>query len=138
LADTEDTWAAIFPRMGMQYQMPKLVLFSEQVSSACGYNCQLQGLSIVRKVYLDLGFFRELDNLGAAGDFAQAYVIGHEFGHHVQNLLGISGKVHDLQIRSVASQASVLILSLKSLCKVKICRYFRVFHNLLFPMKHGS
>ena len=104
LADTEDTWATIFPRLGMQYQVPKLVLFSDQVSSACGYNSAATGPFYCpgdRKVYLDLGFFRELDHLGAPGDFAQAYVISHEVGHHVQNLLGISGKVHDLQVVAV-------------------------------------
>ncbi len=121
LADTEDTWAAIFPRMGMQYQVPKLVLFSDLVSSACGYNSAATGpfyCSGDRKVYLDLGFFRELDHLGAPGDFAQAYVIGHEVGHHVQNLLGISGKVHDLQSRSGAAQANALsvLLELQADC----------------------
>ena len=89
LADTEDTWGAIFPRFGKQYQEPKLVLFSDQVSSAGGYNSSATGPFYCpgdSKVYLDLGFFRELDQLGAPGDFAQAYVIGHEIGHHVQNL----------------------------------------------------
>jgi predicted metalloprotease len=121
LADTEDTWAAIFPRMGMQYQVPKLVLFSDLVSSACGHNSAATGPFYCpgdRKVYLDLGFFRELDHLGAPGDFAQAYVIGHEVGHHVQNLLGISGKVHDLQSRSGAAQANALsvLLELQADC----------------------
>jgi predicted metalloprotease len=111
LADTEDTWGAIFPRMGKGYQEPKLVLFTDQVASACGFSSSATGPFYCpgdRKVYLDLGFFRELDRLGAPGDFAQAYVIGHEVGHHVQNLLGISGKVHDLQSRSGSDQANAL------------------------------
>ncbi len=121
LADTEDTWASIFPRMGLKYQVPKLVLFTDQVSSACGYNSAATGPFYCPgdgKVYLDLGFFRELDRLGAPGDFAQAYVISHEVGHHVQNLLGISGKVHDLQMRSGAAQANALsvLLELQADC----------------------
>jgi predicted metalloprotease len=116
LADTEDTWTVIFPRMGKRYQEPKLVLFTDQVSSACGFNSSATGPFYCpgdRKVYLDLGFFRELDRLGAPGDFAQAYVIGHEVGHHVQNLLGISGKVHDLQRRTGSAQANALSVALE-------------------------
>jgi predicted metalloprotease len=139
LADTEDTWGAIFPRMGMQYQVPKLVLFSDQVSSACGYNSAATGPFYCpgdRKVYLDLGFFGELDNLGAPGDFAQAYVIGHEVGHHVQNLLGISGKVHDLQVRSGAAQANALsvLLELQADCFAGVwAHYADKYRNLLEP-----
>ena len=139
LADTEDTWATIFPRMGMQYQAPKLVLFSDQVSSACGYNSAATGpfyCSDDRKVYLDLEFFRELDNLGAPGDFAQAYVIGHEVGHHVQNLLGISGKIHDLQLRSGATQANALsvLLELQADCFAGVwAHYADKYRSLLEP-----
>lgn len=121
LADTEEAWSTILPRMGQQYQMPKLVLFTDQVSSACGYGSSATGPFYCpgdRKVYLDLEFFLELDHLGAPGDFAQAYVIGHEIGHHVQNLLGISGKVHDLQQRSNPAQANALsvLLELQADC----------------------
>jgi predicted metalloprotease len=139
LADTEDTWATIFPRMGMQYQVPKLVLFSDQVSSACGYNSAATGPFYCpgdRKVYLDLGFFRELDNLGAPGDFAKAYVIGHEVGHHVQNLLGISGKVHNLQVRSGATQANALsvLLELQADCFAGVwAHYADKYRSLLEP-----
>ncbi len=139
LADTEDTWATIFPRMGLQYQMPKLVLFSDQVSSACGYNSAATGPFYCpgdRKVYLDLGFFRELDRLGAPGDFAQAYVISHEVGHHVQNLLGISGKVHDLQLRSGAAQANALsvLLELQADCFAGVwAHYADKYRSLLEP-----
>ena len=139
LADTEDTWTTIFPRMGMQYQAPKLVLFSDQVSSACGYNSAATGPFYCpgdRKVYLDLGFFRELDRLGAPGDFAQAYVIGHEVGHHVQNLLGISGKVHDLQNRSGTTQANALsvLLELQADCFAGVwAHYADKYRSLLEP-----
>jgi uncharacterized protein len=97
LADTEDTWTAIFQEEGGLYERPKLVLFSGTVQSACGYAQSATGpfyCPADRKVYIDLGFYKELkQNLHAPGDFAQAYVISHEIGHHVQNLLGISGKV---------------------------------------------
>lgn len=111
LASTEDTWTTLLPRAGAAYQAPKLVLFSDQVSSACGFATSATGPFYCpgdRKVYLDLGFFRELDRLGAPGDFAQAYVIGHEVGHHVQNLLGISNQVRTLQQRGTQAQANAL------------------------------
>jgi uncharacterized protein len=139
LADTEDTWTAIFPRMGKQYQVPKLVLFSDQVASACGYNSSATGPFYCpgdRKVYLDLGFFRELNRLGAPGDFAQAYVIGHEVGHHVQNLLGISGKVNELQNRSTATQANALsvLLELQADCFAGVwAHYADKYRSLLEP-----
>jgi len=97
LADTEDTWRDLFRRMGGTYQDPKLVLFSGAVESACGFAQAAVGPFYCpgdRKVYIDLSFFDELKSrFHAPGDFAQAYVIAHEIGHHVQNLLGISDKV---------------------------------------------
>jgi predicted metalloprotease len=97
LADTEDAWNAIFQQMGAQYEEPKLMLFTDQTRSGCGFASGATGPFYCpedRRVYIDLGFFRELQNrLGAAGDFAEAYVIAHEVGHHVQNLLGISDRV---------------------------------------------
>ena len=97
LADTEDTWDSIFRKAGSTYQKPKLVLFTGAVQSACGYAQSATGpfyCPADRKVYIDLGFYRELkQNLHAPGDFAQAYVVSHEIGHHVQNLLGISTKI---------------------------------------------
>jgi hypothetical protein len=97
LADTEDTWRALFTRMGREYRDPKLVLFSSAVQSACGMAGSATGPFYCpqdQKVYLDLDFFRALrDRFHAPGDFAQAYVIAHEVGHHVQNLLGISDRV---------------------------------------------
>ena len=97
LADTEDTWNAIFAASGQRYQEPRLVLFSNRVASACGTASSAVGPFYCpgdNQVYLDLVFFRDLkQQLGAPGDFAQAYVIAHEVGHHVQNLMGISQKV---------------------------------------------
>lgn len=97
LADTEDTWHALFKQIGRQYQEPKLVLFRKAVRSGCGVSSSQTGpfyCSIDHKVYIDLSFYDELKrHYGAPGDFAQAYVIAHEIGHHVQALLGISAKV---------------------------------------------
>ncbi|MDX2231881.1 MAG: neutral zinc metallopeptidase [Leptolyngbyaceae cyanobacterium bins.349] len=102
LADTEDTWNRIFrQQVGRDYQEPKLVLFSNAVQSACGYAQAASGPFYCprdEKVYIDLNFFRELKTRHQApGDFAQAYVIAHEVGHHVQNELGILAKVNQLQ-----------------------------------------
>lgn len=97
LADTEQTWQKIFAASGSRYEEPVLVLFSQRVASACGTASSALGpfyCPADRKVYLDLTFFRDLDRqLGAPGDFAQAYVIAHEVGHHIQTLLGISQQV---------------------------------------------
>ncbi|WP_193076034.1 neutral zinc metallopeptidase [Pseudomonas sp. FME51] len=97
LADTEQTWQTIFSESGNRYEEPTLVLFSQRVASACGSASAAVGpfyCPADRKVYLDLSFFRDLDRqLGAPGDFAQAYVVAHEVGHHIQTLLGISQKV---------------------------------------------
>jgi len=97
LANTEDAWNEIFRQMGREYQEPKLVLFTDMIQSGCGFASGATGPFYCpqdRRVYIDLGFFRQLqDRLGAGGDFAEAYVIAHEVGHHVQNLLGISDRV---------------------------------------------
>ena len=97
LGDTEDTWRAVFAQNGRQYKDPTLVLFSGQVNSACGFATSATGpfyCPADQQVYLDLDFFREMSQrFSAAGDFAQAYVIAHEVGHHVQTQLGISAKV---------------------------------------------
>lgn len=99
LADTEQTWQKIFAQSGKQYEEPVLVLFSQRVSSACGSASSAVGpfyCPADRKVYLDLSFFRDLDRqLGAPGDFAQAYVVAHEVGHHIQTVLGISQQVRN-------------------------------------------
>lgn len=103
LADTEDVWREIFTQSGKRYQEPKLVLFRDQVRSACGMASAAVGPFYCpgdSKVYLDLGFFEEMRRrFRAAGDFAQAYVIAHEIGHHVQNQLGITDQVHAQQGR---------------------------------------
>lgn len=97
LADTEDVWNEQFQQMGKRYEEPKLKLFSGQVSSACGYASAAVGPFYCpgdNKVYLDLSFYEDMKKkFKAPGDFAQAYVVAHEVGHHVQNLLGITAKV---------------------------------------------
>ena len=107
LADTEDTWHALFNQYNRAYVEPTLVLFSGSVASACGYAQAAMGPFYCpgdQKVYIDLSFYNDLKNrFRAPGDFAQAYVIAHEVGHHVQTLLGISKKVHSL--RSKVSKA---------------------------------
>ncbi len=117
LADTEDTWQELLPAMGHQYQLPSLVLFSGSVGSACGYASAAVGpfyCPADGKVYIDLAFFDMLsERFGAPGDFAQAYVIAHEVGHHVQNLLGISGEVHRLQQRGSEEQSNALSVRLE-------------------------
>lgn len=98
LGDTEDTWRELFQSASQQYRDPTLVLFSGGVNSACGFASAAVGPFYCpgdQRVYLDLAFFRELEQrFAAAGDFAQAYVIAHEVGHHVQTLLGVSAKVN--------------------------------------------
>jgi predicted metalloprotease len=100
---TEDVWTDLFQKMGKRYEVPKLDLFRGQIDSGCGYASAAVGpfyCPADRKVYIDLGFYDELkDRFKAPGEFAQAYVIAHEIGHHVQNLLGISDKVHAAQGR---------------------------------------
>ena len=97
LADTEDAWNEVFRQMGRQYQEPRLVLFTDVIQSGCGFASGATGPFYCpqdRHVYIDLGFFRQLqERLGAGGDFAEAYVIAHEVGHHVQKLLGITDRV---------------------------------------------
>jgi predicted metalloprotease len=112
LAQTEDVWRAIFKKHGMRYKEPKLVLFRGGVNSGCGYASSQTGpfyCSADEKVYLDLGFFDELSrNYNASGDFAQAYVIAHEIGHHVQGLLGTLDKSHRLKSRASKKQANAI------------------------------
>jgi len=117
LADTEDTWGALFQRAGRRYVDPRLVLFSGAVQSACGYAQAASGpfyCPADQKLYLDTQFFQELQQrLGAQGDFAQAYVIAHEVGHHVQNLLGVEGKVREAMQRSSPQRANALLVRLE-------------------------
>lgn len=117
LADTEETWGRIFASSGRQYREPVLVLFENAVQSACGGASSASGpfyCPADQKVYLDLSFFRELDQrFGAPGDFAQAYVVAHEVGHHVQNLLGINRQVRDAQQGSGRAGANALSVQLE-------------------------
>jgi len=136
LADTEDTWTTIFQQSGMTYVQPKLVLFSGGIDSACGYAQSATGPFYCpedQKVYIDLAFYRELkDQYGAPGDFAQAYVIAHEVGHHVQNLLGIAAKVRRLQERdpSRANDLSVR-LELQADCLAGVWGHSTEQRNIL-------
>jgi predicted metalloprotease len=111
LADTEDVWSREFARIGRQYQEPGLVVFTGQYPTGCGMGDARMGpfyCPADRKIYIDLGFYDELaQTFEAPGDFAQAYVIAHEVGHHVQNLLGISGQVAALRGRPEYNQHSV-------------------------------
>jgi predicted metalloprotease len=117
LAQTEDVWKDLFRRMNKEYQEPHLVLFPGRVESACGLASAAVGPFYCpgdQKVYLDLSFFQELkDRFRAPGDFAQAYVVAHEVGHHVQNLLGISDKVHSQQSRLGKAEANELSVRLE-------------------------
>jgi predicted metalloprotease len=117
LADTEDTWNPIFASIGRQYQEPKLVLFSGQVRSACGMAGAAMGpfyCPADHKLYIDLTFYDEMKRrFKAPGDFAQAYVIAHEVGHHVQNLLGINAEVQDMQRRASKTEANALSVRLE-------------------------
>lgn len=117
LASTEDTWGDLFRAGGRQYVDPKLVLFSGAVQSACGFAQAAVGpfyCPADQKVYIDLSFYRDLrERFHAPGDFAEAYVIAHEVGHHVQNLLGISDKVHAAQQRGSEPQANALSVRLE-------------------------
>lgn len=117
LADTEDTWRSQFQRSGMTYREPKLVLFTDSVESACGFAQAATGpfyCPADEKVYIDLGFYQEMKNrFKAPGDFAQAYVIAHEIGHHVQNLLGISDKVQQARSRMGQKEGNRVLVRLE-------------------------
>jgi hypothetical protein len=129
LADTEDTWHALFREAGGTYEEPRLVLFTDAVESACGLADAAVGPFYCpgdRKVYIDLGFYRDLrERHQAPGDFAQAYVIAHEIGHHVQNLLGISEQVEAARRRAGESEANRLsvMLELQADCFAGVWAY---------------
>jgi predicted metalloprotease len=117
LADTEDVWTELFRERREQYRKPTLVLFRQTVQSACGFQGAATGpfyCPLDEDVYIDLSFYDEMkERLGAPGDFAQAYVIAHEVGHHVQKLLGISDRVHQLQSRASRDEANELSVRLE-------------------------
>jgi len=122
LGETEDVWGQVFQLGGAQYTPPRLALFTDQMPSACGFAQAAIGpfyCPADQKVYIDLGFFRQLDNeFKAPGDFAQAYVLAHEVGHHVQNLLGTSDQVQAGRRRQSEDQANEMsvLLELQADC----------------------
>jgi hypothetical protein len=141
LANTEDVWGAVFREAGSTYQPPTMVLFADAVQSACGFNSAAVGpfyCPADQKLYLDLGFFSELDRrFEAPGDFAQAYVIAHEVGHHVQNVLGISDRIQAARERArseeEANQLSVR-LELQADCLAGVwAHHAHQKHRLLEP-----
>jgi len=130
LADTEESWGQIFAASQARYQAPTLVLYTQAVESACGFASAASGPFYCPsdgKVYLDLSFFDELDRrFAAAGDFAAAYVIAHEVGHHVQNLLGLSDRVRDAQERAQSGEeanAYSVALELQADCLAGVWGY---------------
>ena len=117
IADTEDVWRELFAAQGRRYDEPTLVLFSGATRSACGLGQAAMGpfyCPADRKAYIDLSFYDQMrTRFRAPGDFAQAYVIAHEIGHHVQNLLGISGQVHQMKQRVGEAEANALSVRLE-------------------------
>jgi predicted metalloprotease len=139
LADSEDTFGQLFSQAGNRYQAPTLVLFSDAVESACGLAEAAVGPFYCpgdRKVYIDLAFFRELDQkFGAPGDFAQAYVVAHEVGHHLQTLLGVSDRVGQLRQRATETQANQLSVrqELQADCFAGVWGHYASQKQLLDP-----
>lgn len=117
IADTEDVWTPIFAAQGRRYEAPTLVLFSGATRSACGVGQAQMGpfyCPVDKKAYIDLSFYEQMrSRYKAPGDFAQAYVIAHEVGHHVQNLLGISGKVHSMKQQLSQAEGNALSVRLE-------------------------
>lgn len=119
LGSTEDVWSAVFKKMGMQYTPPTLVIFKGSVQTNCGGATSAVGpfyCSADQKLYLDLSFFKQMETqLKSGGDFARAYVIAHEVGHHVENLLGILGKAHSQMQRVNSRQSNQISVRLELL-----------------------
>ena len=116
LAETEDTWNSLFQQAGQSYREPKLVLFTDRVRSACGMASAATGpfyCPADMQVYMDLGFFDQLRRMGGGGDFAAAYVIAHEVGHHVQRLLGTEREVRAMQQRLGQAQSNDLSVKME-------------------------
>ena len=117
IADTEDVWRELFARQGRRYEEPVLVMFTGTTGSACGLGQAAMGpfyCPADKKAYIDLSFYDQMrTRFQAPGDFAQAYVIAHEVGHHVQNLLGISGKIHSMKQRLSAAEGNALSVRLE-------------------------
>src|SRR6187551_3467384 len=139
LASTEQVWGTLFAAQGATYQAPVLVLFEQATRSACGVGQSEMGPFYCpgdRKLYLDLSFFRDLDQrFGAPGDFAQAYVVAHEVGHHIQNLVGTNQKVSRLQQQSSETEANQLSvrLELQADCYAGVWGHYAAQQNRLDP-----
>jgi predicted metalloprotease len=139
VGDTEDVWTQLFKSMGTRYEPPTLVLFSNSIRSGCGNASAAAGpfyCPVDQKVYLDTAFFRELKSrFGAPGDFAQAYVIAHEIGHHVQNQLGTMEKFEQSASRADARQRNALSvrLELQADCYAGVWGAYAAKRNLLEP-----
>ena len=139
LKDTEDTWEQVFRERGAQYEKPVLVLFTQATQTGCGVGQAVMGpfyCPTDRKVYLDLSFFRELDErFGAPGDFAQAYVVAHEIGHHVQTLTGTSERVQSARQNSSERQANQLSvrMELQADCYAGVWGHYAAQRGLLDP-----
>ena len=136
LKDTENVWNPIFQSAGLRYEEPKVVLFENQVRSACGLTSSATGPFYCpgdKKVYLDLGFFAQLRQMGVVGDFAQAYVVAHEVGHHVQKIQGISDKIMQMQRQTIKVQANKLsvLLELQADCYAGIWARQQAKYKLL-------
>jgi uncharacterized protein len=139
LADTEATWNEVFQQRGSSYDPPTLVLFTDATQSGCGVGQSAMGPFYCpndQKVYLDLSFFRDLDaRFGAPGDFAQAYVVAHEVGHHVQTLLGLSSKVHSARERASEREGNQLSvrMELQADCYAGVWGHYAARRGLLEP-----
>jgi len=139
LGSTEDAWMNIFQGAGADYIPPRLTIFDGAVQSACGFNTSAVGPFYCppdRRVYLDVAFFRDLARMGGAGDFAQAYVIGHEVGHHVQNLTGTAAQVRQAQSRGGERDANRLqvLMELQADCYAGVwAHHADKEHRLLEP-----
>jgi len=136
LKDTENVWNPIFQNAGGRYEEPTVVLFEDEVRSACGMTSSATGPFYCpgdKKVYLDLGFFSQLRQMGVVGDFAQAYVVAHEVGHHVQKIQGISDEVMRMQRRTSKIQANQLsvLLELQADCYAGIWARQQAKYKLL-------
>jgi uncharacterized protein len=136
LKDTEETWGQIFRERGATYEPPTLVLFSDATQSACGVGQAAMGPFYCpsdRKVYLDLSFFKDLARMGGAGDFAAAYVVAHEVGHHVQTLTGVSERVGAMRQRGDSRQANALSVrqELQADCYAGVWGHFAARKELL-------
>ena len=138
LRDTEETWGELFRERGQTYEPPVLVLFTDATQSACGVGQAAMGPFYCpgdRRVYLDLSFFRDLARMGAPGDFAQAYVVAHEVGHHVQTLTGVSQRVSAARQRSGERDANALSVrqELQADCYAGVWGHYAARRELLEP-----